>query len=56
MQVSFYYHQYGPHSGSITIMLKEQYKGHMKELWRSYGSQGNVWKRVIKRIPPISQR
>ncbi|KAG8255979.1 hypothetical protein J6590_079334 [Homalodisca vitripennis] len=54
--VTFYYHQYGPHSGSLTLMLKEQYHAQIKELWRSFGDQGNVWKRVIRPLPPVSQR
>ncbi|XP_054281784.1 leukocyte tyrosine kinase receptor isoform X2 [Macrosteles quadrilineatus] len=54
--VSFYYHQYGAHSGSLTLMLKEQYNTQIKELWRSFGNQGNVWKRVIRPLPVVSQR
>ncbi|XP_024082782.1 leukocyte tyrosine kinase receptor isoform X3 [Cimex lectularius] len=55
--ISFFYHKYGPHSGSLGLFLVELQRTNItSKLWWSYGDKGNKWIRQVVRLPNITHR
>ncbi|XP_022243768.1 leukocyte tyrosine kinase receptor-like [Limulus polyphemus] len=57
-EVRFFYHMYGAHMGELLLFCLEldpSYPtGRKIFLWRSYGDQGELWKRQVITIPKIT--
>ncbi|XP_076319318.1 leukocyte tyrosine kinase receptor-like isoform X1 [Tachypleus tridentatus] len=57
-EVRFFYHMYGAHMGELLLFCLEldpSYPtGRKIFLWRSYGDQGELWKRQVVTIPKIT--
>ncbi|XP_050527207.1 tyrosine-protein kinase receptor-like [Daktulosphaira vitifoliae] len=47
--ISFFYHKYGSHSGSLGLYLVETHGeiDRMRRLWWSFGNYGNTWLRTV---------
>ncbi|CAB0001299.1 unnamed protein product, partial [Nesidiocoris tenuis] len=53
LQISFFYHKYGPHSGSLglfLIELKSDTNDTIK-LWWSYGTKESSWQKHVVTLP-----
>ncbi|XP_071450132.1 tyrosine-protein kinase receptor-like [Hetaerina americana] len=59
-QVRFYYHQFGPHSGSLGLFLVElrppPEEKKTSQLWWSFGDQGDSWHRGTVDLVNVSSR
>ncbi|XP_046399789.1 ALK tyrosine kinase receptor-like isoform X2 [Ischnura elegans] len=59
-QIRFYYHQFGPHSGSLGLFLVELNPPHGEkkttQLWWSFGDQGDSWHRGTVPLVNVSSR
>uniref|UniRef100_T1H974 Tyrosine-protein kinase receptor n=1 Tax=Rhodnius prolixus TaxID=13249 RepID=T1H974_RHOPR len=56
--ITFYYHKYGPHSGSLGLFLVELQRitNISTKLWWSYGDKGNKWLRQVITLPNITNQ
>ncbi|XP_065200377.1 leukocyte tyrosine kinase receptor-like isoform X2 [Planococcus citri] len=57
--VSFFYHKFGPHSGSLALYLREDKYDTPRSsfrLWWSYGNKGDNWLRQVVILPNITER
>lgn len=58
-QVTFFYHKFGPHSGSLGLYLREEKFDSPRNsyrLWWSYGNKGDMWLRQVVVLPNITER
>ncbi|KAF6214835.1 hypothetical protein GE061_009578 [Apolygus lucorum] len=51
--VSFFYHKFGPHSGSLGLFLVELQReaNNTQKVWWGYGTKTDKWLRTVVRLP-----
>lgn len=49
--LSFYYHMYGTHVGTLNIYTSTDTGIELNSVWRAYGNQGNLWIKSMLSIP-----
>ncbi|XKL67743.1 hypothetical protein PGB90_003234 [Kerria lacca] len=57
--VTFFYHKFGPHSGSLGLYIREEKLDsprNSQRLWWSYGNKGDTWLRQVVVLPNITER
>ncbi|VVC36872.1 Hypothetical protein CINCED_3A007654 [Cinara cedri] len=56
--ISFFYHKYGSHSGSLGLYVVETHgdSDRMRRLWWSFGNFGNTWLRAVVYLENITSK
>ncbi|XP_076104682.1 uncharacterized protein LOC143073203 [Mytilus galloprovincialis] len=54
--LSFYYHMYGEHCGTLNVYTTTDFETELNSVWRAYGNQGNVWIKSTLEIPKALAR
>jgi len=57
-QISFFYHKYGSHSGTLGLYLVEAHGevDRVRRLWWSFGTYGNTWLRTVVYLVNITTK
>ncbi|XP_052101904.1 uncharacterized protein LOC127735684 [Mytilus californianus] len=54
--LSFYYHMYGEHVGTLNVYTTTDFQNELNSVWRAYGNQGDVWIKSTLEIPKALAR